>query len=393
MNATSGSDGVPPADRSNDEDDQMSEATERRLQRAQAELRAGGAVLLRDDQADVLALSPERASPDRLAALAILTGAPADLLISRRRAALAGLVAPIEADDPRGVEPVAAPIRDIADPAWRLAADPTRSDDGTAARERALGRLRPAGRASAAAIALAKRAGLLPALVSVELPAGRLPGGASALDPVIIDAKLLKEGQIAAGRLKRVAEARVPLADAENCRIIAFRPSDGGPEHLAIVVGEPTADAPILARLHSECFTGDLLGSLRCDCGEQLKGAIRTMAAAGGGVVLYMAQEGRGIGLINKLRAYDLQDRGLDTVDANLALGYEADERDFRPAAEMLRALGHQRIRLLTNNPAKVQALGAHGIEVVERVPHAFPANGHNAGYLSTKARRAGHML
>lgn len=394
MNVTSTVDDTSTtAETAGDGTGQMSEANERHLQRAQAELRAGGAVLLRDDQNDVLVLSPERAAPDRLAALATLTGAPADLLISRRRAALAGLVAPIDPDDPRGVEPVAAPIRDIHDPSWRLAADPMLSGDGAAARAHALGRLRPAGRASAAAIALAKRGGLLPALVAVELPAGQLPGGATALDPVIIDARLLKEGQIAAGHLTRVAEARVPLADAENCRLIAFRPADGGPEHLAIVVGEPEPGAPILARLHSECFTGDLLGSLRCDCGEQLKGAIRTMAASGGGVVLYLAQEGRGIGLINKLRAYALQDRGLDTVDANLTLGYEADERDFRPAAEMLRALGHTRIRLLTNNPAKVVALGAHGIEVVERVPHAFPANGHNAGYLSTKARRAGHML
>ncbi|MFD0388739.1 hypothetical protein ACFQ4K_14515 [Tistrella bauzanensis] len=218
----------------------MSDANERHLQRAQAELRAGGAVLLRDDQNDVLVMSPERAAPDRLAALAALTGAPADLLISRRRAALAGLVAPIDSDDPRGVEPVAAPIRDIHDPSWRLAADPMLSGDGATARAHALGRLRPAGRASAAAIALAKRGGLLPALVAVERPAGQLPGAAATLDPVVIDARLLKEGQIAAGHLTQVAEARVPLADAENCRLIAFRPADGGPEHLAIVVESPT---------------------------------------------------------------------------------------------------------------------------------------------------------
>jgi GTP cyclohydrolase II len=135
------------------------------------------------------------------------------------------------------------------------------------------------------------------------------------------------------------------------------------------------------------------LPSLRCDCGDQLRGAIAAMAAAGGGVLLYLAQEGRGIGLVNKLRAYQLQDLGLDTIDANRALGYEADERLYRPAAEMLRQLGFARVRLMTNNPEKITALAQHGIDVVERVAHAFPANVHNAAYLRTKALRSGHAL
>lgn len=185
----------------------------------------------------------------------------------------------------------------------------------------------------------------------------------------------------------------MPLADAQDVRVVAFRPGDGGAEHLAIIVGFPDGRQPVLARLHSECFTGDLLGSLRCDCGPQLRGAIRAMAEAGGGVVLYLAQEGRGIGLINKLRAYALQDSGLDTIDANEALGFEADERQFRPAAEMLKKLGFGAVRLLTNNPRKVEGLEKLGIQVVERVPHAFPANDHNARYLATKASRAGHLL
>ena len=147
-----------------------------------------------------------------------------------------------------------------------------------------------------------------------------------------------------------------------------------------------------LARLHSECFTGDLLSSLRCDCGPQLRGAIRRMGEAGAGVLVYLAQEGRGIGLVNKLRAYRLQDGGLDTLDANQALGYGADERNFMVAATMLRELGIERVRLLTNNPEKLASLAACGIAVEGREAHAFAPNGVNDGYLETKARRFGHL-
>ena len=149
----------------------------------------------------------------------------------------------------------------------------------------------------------------------------------------------------------------------------------------------------MLARLHSECFTGDLLGSLKCDCGAQLRGAIETISKAGGGVLLYLAQEGRGIGLINKLRAYRLQDQGFDTIEANERLGFDADERLYGVAARMLGLLGYGAVRLLTNNPDKVASLNAAGISVVERVPHAFPDNEHNRAYLKTKAEKAGHLL
>ena len=154
-----------------------------------------------------------------------------------------------------------------------------------------------------------------------------------------------------------MADAAVPLAGAEQARIVAFRPDDGGMEHLAIIIGTPQPDQPLLLRLHSECFTGDLLGSLRCDCGEQLRGAIQAMAEAGAGIVLYLMQEGRGIGLVNKLRAYTLQDRGADTLDANEQLGFDADERVYLPAAQMLHHLGFRKVRLMTNNPQKVAAL------------------------------------
>jgi GTP cyclohydrolase II len=201
----------------------------------------------------------------------------------------------------------------------------------------------------------------------------------------------------AATSLRRVAEARVPLAGAADTRIVAFRAAEGGIEHLAMLVGDPEAvlaagDTP-LARIHSECFTGDLLGSLRCDCGPQLQGALHRMAEAGAGVLLYLAQEGRGIGLVNKLRAYALQDEGLDTLDANRALGYGADERNFLVAGTMLHALGIPRVRLLTNNPDKLAGLAACGIEVVAREAHAFTGNGVNDAYLATKAERFGHYL
>jgi GTP cyclohydrolase II len=193
--------------------------------------------------------------------------------------------------------------------------------------------------------------------------------------------------------LRQIVSADVPLDNAPDGRIIAFRSYGSATEHLAIVIGRPeTADAP-LVRIHSECFTGDLLGSMRCDCGDQLRGAIRRMTMDGSGILLYLAQEGRGIGLVNKLRAYVLQDRGLDTMDANRALGWGADERNFLIGATMLRIMSINRVRLLTNNPDKLNAMVACGIEVTGRESHLFAPNGVNDEYLATKAVRFGHML
>jgi len=212
-------------------------------------------------------------------------------------------------------------------------------------------------------------------------------------DVAVVATEEVLTRRAAVAGLTRVAEARVPLTDAEDARLVAFRPGDGGSEHLAILIGTPDPASPVLVRLHSACFTGDVLSSLRCDCGDQLRGAIAAIAEAGGGALLYLAQEGRGIGLVNKLRAYQLQDAGFDTLDANEQLGFDADERVYLPAAEMLRQLGFLTVRLLTNNPDKVAALQRYGIKIAERVPHVFPANGHNERYLRTKATRSGHLL
>ncbi|PKU21789.1 GTP cyclohydrolase II [Telmatospirillum siberiense] len=349
------------------------------VDRAVAELRRGGLVQIdAEDGSSVLVLAAEATSAESLTRLTRLSGDSPRVILTGRRAHVLGLiedvpqVAVVSGPDPLTpvqVAGLANPLGDLRlDPHLTVSADPI-----------------PAW--APGAVALAKLSRLLPAVVAAPTT-----GDHEGLFRVAAG-DILAYRPIAARSLKRVAEARVPLADAEEARVVAFRPSDGGIEHLAIIVGHPDRDQPVLTRLHSECFTGDLLGSLRCDCGDQLRGAIALLAKTGGGVLLYLAQEGRGIGLVNKLRAYELQDAGFDTLDANQQLGFDDDERIYLPAAEMLRLLGIQHVRLLTNNPGKVEGLARHGVEVIERVPHVFPSNGHNAAYLHTKATRSGHLF
>ncbi|MDG2269853.1 MAG: GTP cyclohydrolase II, partial [Alphaproteobacteria bacterium] len=253
------------------------------------------------------------------------------------------------------------------------------------------------GAAETGAIELLKLACLLPAAVVAPVPDERLEYlSAWAENQALLTVELdhvRNYQEIEARTLVRVGKARVPLEVDEDVEIVAFRPTDGGREHLAIVIGSPDPAQPVLVRLHSECFTGDLLGSLRCDCGDQLRGAIAEIGAQGGGIVLYLAQEGRGIGLVNKLRAYMLQDEGFDTIDANQQLGFDADERIYRPAAEMLHQMDIGQVRLMTNNPDKVAALNELRITVSERVAHSFPSNVHNEFYLATKKERSGHLF
>ncbi len=192
--------------------------------------------------------------------------------------------------------------------------------------------------------------------------------------------------------LLRKASARLP-ASGEDFQLVLYGTDSDDEEHLALVLGDVTTPEPVLARVHSECFTGDVLGSARCDCGEQLLKAIARIAAEGRGVLVYLRQEGRGIGLLAKLHAYNLQDEGYDTVEANLLLGHQADERDYSVAAAILNELGVQAIRLLTNNPSKIEGLLARGIEVADRIPLQGSVTAENEVYLQTKRMRMKHWL
>ena len=366
---------------------------QRMVNRAAGELRRGTPVLLCGAMPLVL-LPAETAGARGLAEFAAMAAGPTLLLLAPARAA-AVLRRPAVGDDVVALRTAPALMSSemllgIADPTapQMLREPPQLAPDCPA--------LAPA------ALALAKLARLLPAVLAapVSVGAGYTDAlvRAEALGLIAVSAEaVLDHPMESALALRRVAAVPVPLDGAPDARIVAFRAPDTGIEHMAILIGRPEdaaarGDAP-LVRVHSECFTGDLLGSLRCDCGPQLRGAIARMAAEGSGVLLYLAQEGRGIGLMNKLRAYTMQDRGLDTVDANRALGWGADERNFLVAATMLRELGIDAVRLLTNNPEKVAALQHCGLRSVAREPHEFAPNGVNDHYLATKARRFGHLL
>ena len=359
-----------------------SAATLAQVERAAFELRCGRPVFALDDSdCAVLALATEMATAEAVDELRKF-GVEIDVVLTVRRAETLKIrqYTPEVVRIPYPDWLTAEQVRRLADPQFDLA-DPMRGPF--------LARRDPIPGAVAASVKLAKVARLLPSALCASVPlvrTGSRPDIATFAAQEVADYDLWT-----ASTLGRVAGARIPLADAENARVVAFRPAGGGVEHLAIVIGDPIR--PALVRLHSECFTGDLLGSLKCDCGEQLRGAIERISAEGAGILLYLAQEGRGIGLINKLRAYALQDQGFDTIEANRRLGFEDDERVFAAAAEMLRQLGFSKVRLLTNNPRKIAQLEEYGVEVVERVGHAFPPNRHNERYLAVKAEKSGHLF
>lgn len=249
-------------------------------------------------------------------------------------------------------------------------------------------RISPGNARIAAALALARFAQLVPALVLLR--SGQSASGLEPLRVGIDDVAGYRSARIRG--VQQVSRARVPLAASEVCEFIVYRELYYDAEHVAIIIGAPDTSKPIPVRLHSACLTGDLLASLRCDCGDQLRGAVERIAEAGGGVILYLAQEGRGIGLANKLRAYALQEQGLDTLQADRHLGFRADERDYTVACEILNDMGFERVILLTNNPDKLASLDACAIEVVGRLPLSSPINSHNARYLRTKREHAGHL-
>ena len=303
------------------------------------------AILLSASRAATLKLTNQRAAAD--GDLPVLIKAPADLDL---RLALA----------------VADPSLDLAYPMKGPFAALV-LDDGPSAK---------------AAIELARLAGLLPAFLVLG-DAGENAVYVSPQDVAAFDDS---------GALRIAARAKLPVAANADAEIVAFRTAVDASDHVALLMGTRDSSPPVV-RLHSECLTGDVLGSLKCDCGPQLHEALQQISDASWGILLYLRQEGRGIGLINKLRAYALQDQGFDTVDANTRLGFAVDARDFSVAARMLELLGVERVRLLTNNPEKVDGLQKAGTTVVERLPLKIAANPHNADYLETKKSRTGHAL
>lgn len=356
---------------------------EEMIARARSDLRIGAPVVVQRAGEGAVVVAAEAASRARLTELRAL-GGPVDLAVTRRRAetlkarAYDGDLARLALPDEYGLREVQA----IADPALALARPLlgpfTSRREGSSVAHRM-------------AIRLAKSARLLPAalVAPVADPARAATEGGLTL----IDETMLAAADEAAIDLTLVSSARVPLAVSENARVHVWRPASGEEEHYAIEIGAPDRAAPVLSRLHSACFTGDLIGSLKCDCGPQLRAALGQIGKEGAGVLLYLNQEGRGIGLANKMRAYSLQDEGFDTVEANHRLGFEDDERDFRIGTGILKRMGFTGVRLMTNNPGKVTAMEAAGLKVAERVPLIVGETAHNVAYLETKAKKSGHLF
>jgi GTP cyclohydrolase II len=346
--------------------------------RAVGELRRGRAILIRDGQRLLLAAAIETLQGTVFARLVAAGAGRCVLLVTAERARAAGLAQQIG-----GAVALALPG------AIKLEALRTAAGVGAQHAERTpleIESAPPHAALAAAGLQLAKSGRLVPALLAFET-SERHDG------LVTIDAHDIEQHvRFSHHSVQLVSRARVPLTEAVDSDIALFRDEHGLAEHVAVIIGKFDQQSAVPVRLHSACLTGDLLGSLRCDCGEQLRTAVARIAALGGGVLLYLDQEGRGIGLPNKLRAYVLQDEGLDTVDADQHLGFLADERTYEVAAALLEELGIKRITLLTNNPQKISALRDHGIEIVGRQALVTSSNTHNERYLRAKTERAGHL-
>ena len=352
-----------------------------RLTRARGDLRMGVPVVLTGGGQAALVVAVEALDGGRLAALRGF-GLPVLAITARRAETLKARA--YDGDLARIAVPAYAGL------AWlRAIADP--ADDLRMPMKGPLQSLRDGpSDLHRAAIALVKSAHLLPAAVVV--PVDRALSVATDNALTLLTLEEVGPALTALSPMADVVSARVPLRASQAGRVHIFRPEDGTEEHYAIEIGRPDRSQPVLARVHSACFTGDVLGSLKCDCGPQLHAALAQMGAEGAGVLLYLNQEGRGIGLANKMRAYSLQDQGFDTVEANHRLGFEDDERDFRIGADILRRMGFHAVRLMTNNPRKITMMQGCGLTVTERVPLHVGETPQNEAYLATKAAKSGHL-
>lgn len=353
------------------------------VDRAITELRRGRVVHVSATEGNgVLIAAAETTPPARIDQLSLLAGDQFGLAVTAQRATVLGL------DTGDGGSKL---LRFSIPPKAEAISVLAGISEIAAVRDEVLRTLisEPCDPASSAALLLAKHARLLPAVLTMPAPA--LNGHSEVMSVSAAQIQAFEHPTLC--DLSWISDARVPLAGHEDCRLVLFRDARDGAEHVAIIIGSLDGSGAVPVRMHSACFTGDLLGSLRCDCGDQLRIAVDQLAAAGGGVLLYLAQEGRGIGLANKLRAYELQDTGLDTIDADRHLGFRADERNYAVAASMLRKLAMTRIRLLTNNPQKMRALQDAGIDVVACQPLVGTVNRHNARYIRAKRERAGHLV
>ena len=350
--------------------------------RARSDFRLALPIVIRSGDSGAVAISAETVREDRLAALIKMDG-PTVLALTERRSStlkaraydgdIARIAVPPDANA-NWVRAVADPASDLRVPLKGPFAT-ERGGDPSLHRE---------------AVELARRARLLPAAVLNEIPDPDGFGTRNNLTIIDLAAKGRNESK---SDPIMVASANLPIRVHSETRIFVFRFDSGSEEHCAIEIGKPDRKAPVLVRLHSACFTGDVLDSLKCDCGTQLALALDHMSNVGGGILLYLNQEGRGIGLGNKVRAYSLQDQGFDTLEANHRLGFEGDERDFGIAADILKHLGFASAQLMTNNPNKVCMMEAAGIEISERIPLKSKPTEFNEAYLAVKSEKFGHLL
>ena len=367
-----------------------------KIERAISELRRGGKIVVSDINSgiSVLLTAAEMVEKDTVLNLSQLTFSRPNIILSSNRAHALGLNSneypcSISIDSHCTVDDISSICMPIINfPQLLLNGVIYEKDDSIVS----------------TCLLILRQARLLPAgLISIisNVPIEKINDWSSKNNFVSVDGSNIKSfDQNNAERLTMSVRAKVPLAETDNCEMVIFRPKDGGHEHFCLLIGKSRniLDSKLpnhipMVRVHSQCITGDILDSLKCDCGQQLKQSIKLMAKADEGILIYLAQEGRDIGLLNKLRAYSLQDGGMDTVEANLALGFNDDERLYFPVKEILKQFNIQSVKLITNNPKKIDHLTNLGIKVVERISIKIPSNKHNKKYLNTKSKKSGHIL